>query len=106
MKVNVPVKILLGRGCGPKKDHIFLQLHHLPVEKLKKQLPGITKTAYEFAGVNIFKEPIPVIPTVHFVMGGIPTTINGQVVSQGVNSVYILNAMLPFNLFYRKTENK
>ncbi|XP_019879758.2 succinate dehydrogenase [ubiquinone] flavoprotein subunit, mitochondrial-like [Aethina tumida] len=87
---SMTMEILEGRGCGPKKDHIFLQLHHLPVEKLKKQLPGITKTAYEFAGVNIFKEPIPVIPTVHFVMGGIPTTINGQVVSQGEDGEQIV----------------
>ncbi|CAH0560180.1 unnamed protein product [Brassicogethes aeneus] len=80
---SMTMEILEGRGCGPKKDHIYLQLHHLPKDKLQKQLPGITRTAMEFAGVNVFKEPIPVIPTVHFPMGGIPTNIFGQVVTQG-----------------------
>src|SRR5260221_3811026 len=70
-----------GRGVGEKKDHIFLHLEHLPAEVLDERLPGIVQTAHIFAGVDAHKEPIPVIPTVHYVMGGIPTTINAEAVS-------------------------
>ena len=56
-----------------KKDHIYLQLHHLPIERLMKRLPGIMETARIFAGVDVTKEPCPVVPTVHYNMGGIPT---------------------------------
>jgi succinate dehydrogenase / fumarate reductase flavoprotein subunit len=74
------VEIREGRGVGEKKDHIHLHLEHLPAEVLDERLPGIVQTARVFAGVDAHKEPIPVIPTVHYVMGGIPTTINGEVV--------------------------
>src|SRR5580700_1005309 len=74
------VEIREGRGVGEKKDHIHLHLEHLPAEVLDKRLPGIVQTARIFAGVNAHKEPIPVIPTVHYVMSGIPTTINAEVV--------------------------
>ena len=74
------VEIMEGRGCGPKKDHVLLQLHHLPEEILKERLPGITETARTFAGVDLTKEPIPVCPTVHYNMGGIPTLWTGEVV--------------------------
>jgi succinate dehydrogenase / fumarate reductase flavoprotein subunit len=70
-----------GRGVGEKKDHIHLHLEHLPAEVLDKRLPGIVDTARTFAGIDAHKEPIPVIPTVHYVMGGIPTTIAAEVVS-------------------------
>ena len=75
------VEIREGRGVGPKKDHIHLHLEHLPADVLSERLPGIVESARIFAGVDAHKEPIPVIPTVHYVMGGIPTTIHAEVVS-------------------------
>lgn len=71
---------MAGRGCGPEKDHVHLQLHHLPPEQLLARLPGISETAMIFAGVDVTREPIPVIPTVHYNMGGIPTNYKGQVI--------------------------
>src|SRR6266478_8680318 len=73
------VEIREGRGVGEKKDHIHLHLEHLPAEVLDARLPGIVQTARTFAGVDAHKEPIPVIPTVHYVMGGIPTNIKAEV---------------------------
>lgn len=67
------------RGVGPDKDHVYLQLHHLPPQQLAARLPGISETAMIFAGVDVTKEPIPVLPTVHYNMGGIPTNYKGQV---------------------------
>ena len=61
------------------KDHLYLHLNHLPPEVLKERLPGISETAAIFAGVDVTKEPIPVLPTVHYNMGGIPTNYHGQV---------------------------
>lgn len=69
----------LLRGVGPEKDHVYLQLHHLPPQQLASRLPGISETAMIFAGVDVTKEPIPVLPTVHYNMGGIPTNYKGQV---------------------------
>ncbi|KAJ3011470.1 succinate dehydrogenase flavoprotein subunit [Thoreauomyces humboldtii] len=77
---SMTVEIREGRGVGPEKDHIYLQLSHLPKEVLAERLPGISETAAIFAGVDVTKEPIPVLPTVHYNMGGIPTTYNGQVI--------------------------
>ena len=74
------VEIREGRGVGPKKDHIHLHLEHLPADLLDQRLPGIVQSARTFAGVDAHKEPIPVIPTVHYVMGGIPTNIRTEVV--------------------------
>jgi succinate dehydrogenase / fumarate reductase, flavoprotein subunit len=74
------VEIREGRGVGDKKDHIHLHLEHLPADVLDQRLPGIVQSARTFAGVDAHKEPIPVIPTVHYVMGGIPTNIHGEVV--------------------------
>ena len=68
-----------GRGVGDDKDHIYLQLHHLPSEILNERLPGIMETARIFTGRDVTKEPVPVIPTVHYNMGGIPTNWKGQV---------------------------
>lgn len=79
---SMTVEIREGRGCGPEKDHIYLQLSHLPAEVLKERLPGISETAAIFAGVDVTKEPIPVLPTVHYNMGGIPTRYTGEVISQ------------------------
>ena len=73
------MEILGGRGCGPNKDHIYLQLHHLPKDILHKRLPGISETAMIFAGVDVTKEPVPVVPTVHYNMGGVPTNYKTQV---------------------------
>ncbi|CAF0944056.1 unnamed protein product [Brachionus calyciflorus] len=77
---SMTIEIREGRGVGPKNDHIYLQLHHLPPEKLKERLPGISETAYIFAGVDVTKQPIPVLPTVHYNMGGIPTNWKGEVI--------------------------
>jgi len=76
---SMTLEILEGRGCGPNKDHIQLQLSHLPADKLHERLPGIMETAKIFAGVDCTKEPIPVIPTVHYNMGGIPTNYKTEV---------------------------
>ena len=75
------LEILEGRGCGPKKDHVYLQLHHLKEEELASKLPGISENAMTFAGVDVRKEPVPVVPTVHYTMGGIPTLWTGEVVN-------------------------
>lgn len=72
------IEIREGRGCGPNKDHVYLQLHHLPPEQLHERLPGISETAMIFAGVDVTREPIPVLPTVHYNMGGVPTNYKGQ----------------------------
>jgi succinate dehydrogenase/fumarate reductase flavoprotein subunit len=65
------VEINEGRGCGPNKDHIHLHLDHMPSHLLNERLPGISETAKIFAGVDVTKEPIPVLPTVHYNMGGV-----------------------------------
>ena len=70
-----------GRGCGPNKDHIMLHLEHLGADLLHERLPGISETSRIFAGVDVTREPIPVIPTVHYNMGGIPTNLHGEVVT-------------------------
>jgi len=77
---SMTMEIREGRGAGPQKDHILLHLNHLPPDVLKERLPGISETAAIFAGVDITKEPIPVLPTVHYNMGGIPTNHLGEVV--------------------------
>ncbi len=69
-----------GRGCGPHKDYVLLKLDHLGPELIMKRLPSIREIAIKFANVDPIKEPIPVVPTIHYMMGGIPTNINGQVV--------------------------
>ncbi|CAG5132669.1 unnamed protein product, partial [Candidula unifasciata] len=74
------IEIREGRGVGKDKDHVFLQLHHLDPEVLHTRLPGISETAMIFAGVDVTREPIPVLPTVHYNMGGIPTNYKGQVI--------------------------
>jgi succinate dehydrogenase (ubiquinone) flavoprotein subunit len=76
---SMTVEIMEGRGVGPNKDHIYLYLNHLPPEILAERLPGISETAAIFAGVDVTKEPIPVLPTVHYNMGGVPTNHLGEV---------------------------
>jgi succinate dehydrogenase / fumarate reductase flavoprotein subunit len=78
---SMAMEIREGRGVGPDKDHIHLHLEHLGPEVLHKRLPGISETAKIFAGVDVTKEPIPVAPTVHYNMGGIPTLITGEAVT-------------------------
>jgi len=73
------MEIREGRGVGKENDHIYLHLEHLGAETLELRLPGISETAKIFAGVDVTKEPIPVLPTVHYNMGGIPTNIHGEV---------------------------
>lgn len=75
------IEIREGRGVGPNKDHIHLHLNHLPPETLALRLPGISESARIFAGVDLHKEPIPVLPTVHYNMGGIPTNYFGEVLN-------------------------
>ena len=72
------MEILEGRGCGPNGDHVKLKLDHLGEEVLESRLPGICELSRTFAHVDPVKEPIPVVPTCHYMMGGIPTNVNGQ----------------------------
>ncbi|NIY80503.1 MAG: succinate dehydrogenase flavoprotein subunit [Rhodobacteraceae bacterium] len=78
---SMTMEIREGRGVGEHKDHIFLNLSHLPAEALAERLPGISESAKIFAGVDVTKEPIPVLPTVHYNMGGIPTNYHGEVLN-------------------------
>jgi succinate dehydrogenase / fumarate reductase, flavoprotein subunit len=75
------IEIREGRGVGPEKDHIFLYLDHLGPEVINERLPGIAETAHIFAGVDVSREPIPVLPTVHYNMGGVQTNVHGEVVT-------------------------
>ncbi|MCF6188921.1 MAG: succinate dehydrogenase flavoprotein subunit [Cocleimonas sp.] len=74
-------EINAGRGVGPDKDHLFLNLQHLGPEVINERLPGIAESARIFSGVDVSKDPIPVLPTVHYNMGGIPTNYRGEVVT-------------------------
>jgi succinate dehydrogenase / fumarate reductase flavoprotein subunit len=74
------IEIREGRGVGPKKDHIYLHLDHLDPEILHERLPGITESARIFAGVDLTREPVPILPTVHYNMGGIPTNYFGEAI--------------------------
>ncbi len=98
---SMTIEIREGRGVGPEKDHIYLQLSHLPPEILHERLPGISETAAIFSGVDVTKEPIPVLPTVHYnskftdiwlytlltilLVGGIPTKYTGEVLTVDEN---------------------
>lgn len=77
------MEIREGRGCGENKDHIHLVLSHLDPKVIHERLPGISETARIFAGVDVNKQPIPVLPTVHYNMGGIPTNYHGEVMTKG-----------------------
>jgi succinate dehydrogenase / fumarate reductase flavoprotein subunit len=70
-----------GRGCGPHQDHVLLDLRHIGADTIRKRLPSILEIAHKFANVDATREPIPVVPTIHYQMGGIPTNIHGQVVT-------------------------
>ena len=77
----ITIEIREGRGVGPDKDHMYLNLMHLPPEVLAERLPGISESAKIFAGVDVTKQPIPILPTVHYNMGGIPTNYWGEVLA-------------------------
>jgi succinate dehydrogenase / fumarate reductase flavoprotein subunit len=81
---SMTIEIREGRGVGKHKDHIHLHLEHLGPAVIKERLPGIAETARIFAGVDVNKEPIPVLPTVHYNMGGIPCNVQGEVVTRGM----------------------
>ena len=89
------IEIREGRGVGPLKDHIALHLEHLGADVIHERLPGIAETARIFAGVDVTREPIPILPTVHYNMGGIPCTIRGEVVTvkQGVSDSVVAGLM-------------
>ncbi|UOG91156.1 MAG: succinate dehydrogenase flavoprotein subunit [Candidatus Thiothrix sulfatifontis] len=78
---SMTIEINEGRGVGAKQDHIYLHLEHLGPEVINERLPGIAESARIFAGVDVTKQPIPVLPTVHYNMGGIPTNYHGEVVT-------------------------
>ena len=79
---SMTIEVNEGRGVGKNKDHIYLHLNHLDPKILNERLPGISESAKVFAGVDVTKEPIPVLPTVHYNMGGIPTNYNGEVLTK------------------------
>jgi len=74
------MEIYEGRGCGPNKDHVLLKIDHIGAEKIMSKLPGIREISIQFAGIDPIKDPIPVVPTTHYMMGGIPTNYLGEVV--------------------------
>ena len=80
-----------GRGCGPNKDYVLLKLDHLGADTIHKRLPSVFEIGVNFANVDITREPIPVVPTIHYQMGGVPTNIHGQVVTQsnGVDNAVV-----------------
>jgi len=79
---SMTIEIREGRGVGPDRDHIYLHLEHLGADVIQKRLPGIAETARIFAGVDVTRQPIPVLPTVHYNMGGIPCNVRGEVVTR------------------------
>ena len=89
---SMTMEIREGRGVGAEGDHIHLHLNHLPPETLAERLPGISESARVFAGVDVTKEPIPVLPTVHYNMGGIPTNYWGEVINPTADDP---NAIVP-----------
>src|ERR1700723_1024822 len=89
------IEIREGRGVGPKKDHIFLHLDHLDPKILAERLPGITESARIFAGVDLAREPVPIVPTVHYNMGGIATNYHGEtLIKKDGNPDYVVPGMM------------
>ena len=91
---SMTMEILAGRGVGPNKDHIYLHLNHLDPKILHERLPGISETAKIFAGVDVTKEPIPVLPTVHYNMGGVPTNVKGEVLTVKNGKTEIVSGLM------------
>jgi succinate dehydrogenase / fumarate reductase flavoprotein subunit len=111
-----------GRGCGPNADHVFLDLTHLPREQIDSKLPDITEFARTYLGVEPYTEPVPIYPTAHYAMGGVPTTVHGEVLRDNEHIVPGLyaagevacvsvhganrlgtNSLLDINVFGRRT---
>ena len=90
----ITMEIRAGRGVGPKKDHIHLHLNHLDPKILHERLPGISETAKIFAGVDVTKQPIPILPTVHYNMGGIPTNYHAQVIQKKGKNIEIVEGLM------------
>ncbi|MCK2183733.1 succinate dehydrogenase flavoprotein subunit [Halomonas getboli] len=91
---SMVMEILEGRGCGENGDHVYLKLDHLGEEVLGKRLPGIVELSKTFAHVDPAKEPIPVVPTCHYMMGGVPTNVHGQAIMQdGDGNDHIVNGL-------------
>ena len=82
-----------GRGCGPNKDYVLLKLDHLGADTIHKRLPSVYEIGVNFANVDITREPIPVVPTIHYQMGGVPTNIHGQVVTHDGTSNQVVNGL-------------
>ncbi|WP_086480584.1 succinate dehydrogenase flavoprotein subunit [Oceanospirillum sanctuarii] len=91
---SMVMEILEGRGCGEKGDHVFLKLDHLGEEVLNKRLPGICELSKTFAHADPTKEPVPVVPTCHYMMGGVPTNVHGQALTQDADgNDHIINGL-------------
>ncbi|MBS7349282.1 MAG: FAD-binding protein, partial [Comamonas sp.] len=82
-----------GRGCGPNKDYILMKLDHLGADTIRKRLPSVEEIGHNFANVDITKEPIPVVPTIHYQMGGLPTNIHGQVITWDGQQNNVVNGL-------------
>ncbi|KAB2914799.1 MAG: succinate dehydrogenase flavoprotein subunit [Hyphomicrobiaceae bacterium] len=92
---SMTIEIREGRGVGPEKDHIYLHLDHLDPKILAERLPGITESAKIFAGVDLRRQPIPVLPTVHYNMGGVPTNYHGEMLTlKGGNPDYVVPGLM------------
>ena len=91
---SMTIEINEGRGVGKNKDHIYLHLNHLDPKILHERLPGISESAKVFAGVDVTKEPIPVLPTVHYNMGGIPTNYHGEVLTKKDGEEVIVEGLM------------
>ncbi len=91
---SMTIEIREGRGVGPKKDHIHLHLEHLDPDVIEERLPGISETARIFAGVDVTKEPIPVLPTCHYNMGGVPANYHGEVVTTNGGSTSAIPGLM------------
>ena len=92
---SMTIEIREGRGVGADKDHIFLHLDHLDPKILHERLPGITENAKVFAGVDLRRQPIPVLPTVHYNMGGVPTNYHGEMLTlQNGNPDYVVPGLM------------
>src|SRR5271155_911495 len=91
---SIEIEIREGRGCGPNKDYIHLHLEDLGPAVIKERLPGIAETARIFAGVDVNKDPIPVLPTVHYNMGGIPCNVHGEAVTRGADAEKLVPGLM------------
>ncbi len=88
------IEIREGRGVGPHRDHLYLHLEHLGADVIAKRLPGIAETAKVFANVDVTRAPIPVQPTVHYNMGGIPCNVNGQALTRDGGSERVVPGLM------------